>query len=149
LTAGGEWPQWVVRGTIWLALAAFVAAEGGRWRARRTGLKGGWALAAFASGAVLCALHFAAALHWTYGWSHTRALEATARQTEEVYGLSWGGGLWVNYVFLAAWMAELIRWSRDPSYALRAPRAGQWALRGFYALVVVNAAVVFPQGAAR
>ena len=31
----------------------------------------------------------------------------SARQTAEVFGLDWGGGLYVNYAFTAAWVADV------------------------------------------
>ena len=140
---------WIVRGTIWLAIALFVAAEYGRQRAGRHQRPVPWALPTFALGALFCAVHFLAAFHWHHEWSHTRAIEFTARQTAEVYGLDWGGGLWVNYVFLGAWLVEIVRWARDPSHETRAPGKATWALRAFYAVILVNAAVVFPGGPAR
>jgi hypothetical protein len=34
------------------------------------------------------------------------AVLETARQTDAVYGVSWGGGVYVNYLFVAAWLTE-------------------------------------------
>jgi hypothetical protein len=142
-----ETSAWIVRGTIWIALVAFVAAEHGRASARRTGRAVWWSFPVFVLGAAFCAAHFAAALHWRYGWSHARALEATARQTAEVYGTAWSGGLWVNYAFIVAWICEAGWWMRHPDYPTRRPTAATWTLRAFYVLVIVNAAVIFPAGA--
>jgi hypothetical protein len=133
----------VVRATIWLALALFVAGEAGRRRARRSGSVEAWALPSFAAGALLCAAHFAAVFHWHHGWSHADAVAATARQTGQVFGLAWGGGVWFNYLFLTLWVGDVVAWARHPASALRPPDRTTWFRRGFYFVIIVNAAVVF------
>lgn len=169
---------WIVRGTIWLALVAFVAAEGGRWwavrQARRVpqlaapklaqktrasasaqvkpasyGGQEGWAPHVFLLGALVCAAHFAAAMHWHHAWSHARAVAFTAEQTNAVYGLRWGGGFWINYLFLAVWLADAMWWLAHPKEALAPASRVRWSLRVFYAIVIVNAAIVFTTGVAR
>jgi hypothetical protein len=131
-------------GTIWLALAAFVAAEAGK-RRQRNGASAGWTLWVGCAGALLCALHILLAFGLRHGWSHGAAIEDTARRTEAVFGLSWGGGLYVNYAFLALWIADLLAWRAD-----RRPSAPLvWTVRAFYLLVLFNAAIVFSRPAAR
>ena len=39
----------------------------------------------------------------------------TARQTAAVYGVAWGGGVYVNYLFVGVWLAELLWWRVDPA----------------------------------
>lgn len=133
----------LIRTTIWIAMALFLTGEVGRRLARERGVPVAWAWMAFALGAGLCAAHFVAVFHWHHDWSHADAVAATARQTEAVFGVAWGGGVWFNYVFLLAWMGDAMAWARDPRSATRPPSAGVWALRAFYALVIVNATVVF------
>jgi hypothetical protein len=133
----------IVRGTIWTALALFVAGEAGRQLALTRGRPVPWALPVFASGALLCALHFVAVFQWHHAWSHESAVAATAVQTAALFGIGWGGGVWFNYVFLALWAGDAIAWARDPLSATRPPSRGAWIRRSFYALIIVNAAVVF------
>ncbi|MDP1570554.1 MAG: hypothetical protein Q8L86_11175 [Vicinamibacterales bacterium] len=134
-------PNLFVRGTIWAALVLFVAGEAGRRRGRTAPAP--WALPAFVAGALLCALHFAAVFHWHHGWSHADAAIATARQMAEVFGTGWGGSIWFNYLFLAVWIADAAGWARDPHAAVRPPSRGVWLRRAFYAVMIVNATVVF------
>jgi hypothetical protein len=125
--------------TIWLALAAFVAAETGKQQP----IVPRWAWPVSLAGALLCVLHIVIAFGHQHHWSHDAAVEATARQTAAVYGLAWGGGVYVNYVFVAVWLADLWRWRRRPAeYFARSP-AAQWGLRAFFFIIIVNAAVVF------
>jgi hypothetical protein len=128
--------------TIWIALALFAAGEVGRARLGRMRSARSWAWWCWIAGIVLCAVHFAVALDVRYGWSHGEAVRATAAQTAAVYGLDWGGGFWLNYVFLMAWIADAVRWRRGGDW----PAAVVWTLRAFYFVVILNAAVIFAAG---
>ena len=93
------------------------------------------------AGLVLCVTHIGIAMASVHGWSHASAIDATARSTAAVYGLRWGGGVFVNYLFVAVWAVDAwwssIRGDRAEISGLRL------ALRLFYAIVIVNAAVIF------
>ena len=52
---------------------------------------------------LLCVVHALCAFHFFHHWSHAAALNHTTMQTERVTGLAWGGGLYVNWVFVAVW----------------------------------------------
>ncbi len=136
-------PSLIVRATIWAALALFVVGEAGRRRSRTLQRAVPWALPAFAAGALMCAAHFVAVFHWHHGWSHADAVAATARQMETVFGVPWGGGVWFNYAFLALWASDALAWAHDPPSATRPPSRVAWLRRGGYALMIVNASVVF------
>lgn len=129
--------------TIWVALALFTLAEAGKRKWSGHGTVPAWAWPAWLLGAGLCSVHVALALAARHGWSHASAVIETARQTEAVYGVAWGGGVYVNYVFLAAWWIEAWWWWSNPAgYVGRRPTV-TWALRAFYAVIIVNATVVF------
>jgi hypothetical protein len=128
--------------TIWSAILLFVVGEAGKRplasRAIRT-----WAWGAWAAGTLLCAAHMILSLAIRHGWSHHAALDSTAVQTDAVYGVAFGAGLYVNYIFLGAWIAETAWWRFRPrSYFTRAAPI-TWALRAFYFIVLLNAAVIF------
>lgn len=130
-----------LRATAWLAFAAYLAGTAARVRPPAAP----WFPRVWLAGAVLLLVHVLAAFHFRHGWSHAAAWADTARQTREVTGLDWGGGVWFNYALVAAWLA-------DAGGRLRAadlPRAGRVALDGFYAFMWFNAAVVFVRGPAR
>jgi hypothetical protein len=94
-------------------------------------------------------LHTACAFQFYHHWSHRAAYEATARQTAEVVGLSWGGGLYANYVFAALWAADACWWWYGPESCLARPRSLEWAVQGFLGFIAFNATVVFGTGAVR
>jgi hypothetical protein len=81
-----------------------------------------------------------------HGWSHDAAWAATARQTASVYGLAWGGGVLVNYAFVAAWLFELWSWRRSPERYRHRSALVTWPIRLFFLVIVFNAAVVFAGG---
>ena len=125
---------------VWLSLVAFAAGE----LAKSRGYVGAWSISA--TGAILLAAHIVVAMAVRHGWSHALAVEATARQTSDVFGLNWGGGVYVNYVFAVVWIAELFVWRQWPEgYALQ-PLWIKWSLRAFYAVIIVSAAVIFATG---
>jgi hypothetical protein len=134
--------------TIWAALALFIVGEAGK-RGCANGVPTGVPWLAWTLGAGLCVLHMGIALGARHGWNHAAAVAETARQTEEVYGLAWGGGVYVNYLFAALWLAEAAWWRADPRSYFRRPRWSSWLLRGFYFVILVNAALVFASPAGR
>jgi hypothetical protein len=84
-----------------------------------------------------------------YGWSHEAAVAATARQTMAVYGVNWGGGVYLNYAFVTLWVVEAWRWYRFPSRQTRPVRAITWTTRAVFLVMILNAAVIFAGGARR
>ena len=92
--SGEAFTIWTVRLATLLyvaALAIWVTANSPRGRkiARL-----GW------TAACLCYLaHVYGAFAFMHGWSHASAYLETARQTQELFGLAWGGGIYFNYLF--------------------------------------------------
>lgn len=70
-------------------------------------------------------------------------MRETARQTAAVYGLNWGGGVYVNYLFTTAWLTEAWWWRAYPLQYFGRRRVITWVLRAFYFVIIVNAAIVF------
>ncbi len=124
----------------------FAAGEFGRRRIRTEGSPAPWAWRAFVAGALLCALHIVIAMGTAHDWSQQAAIAATARQTKAVYGVDWGGGVFVNYAFVAVWLLEAWRWRRRPADG---GRIISWITRVFFLVIILNGAVVFASGSRR
>jgi len=139
----------VVRVSIWLSLGAWGIAEW--WRARDAGASVPHARARFAwtLGAGFALLHALAAFHVHHGWSHAAAVAETARQTENTLGVRVGAGVYVNYAFLAVWIADVLWWWLSPASFATRPRAVDTATRLFLLFMVVNGAIVFARGPVR
>jgi hypothetical protein len=107
------------------------------WRLRRITPAGNviWT-AAFA----LMLLHVLLAFHFAHHWSHRAAYDDTARQTAELFGIRWGGGVFANYALLLVWAVEVVRW-----WSGGFSRAAQW----FMAFMWFNGTVVFGHGLIR
>ncbi len=132
-------------GTIWLAVVLFVAGElGKRAVAHR---RAAWLLWTF--GAISCAVHMALAMGLQHDWSHDRAVEATARQVDEVFGVRFGLGFYLNYVFLMVWIAEAVWWRSAPDSYFNRRRAIRLTTRLFFAVILINGAVIFVQPSRR
>jgi hypothetical protein len=128
--------------TIWASLLLFAIGETGRHVTTRA-----WPRAVFIAGLLLCLIHITIAMGHVHGWSHAAAMAATAAQASATFGLDWGGGVFVNYAFVLAWGLDAALWRAGG--APRATGTRRWLLRIFYAIVLLNAAVVFAAGARR
>jgi hypothetical protein len=136
--------------TIWIAVAGYFA--GAVVYALSRGRRA-WDSAARVAWTVACAAlvaHVACAFHVYHGWSHAAAYRDTARQTSELFGLDWGGGVYVNYALAALWVADVWWWWRR---GLGAYRRRPWPLvvawHAFLLFIVFNATVVFASGFVR
>lgn len=135
--------------TIWLSLACLLVGEVVRRHDRRTPAPAGWGAACSAAGVVLAAIHTLIAVGVTYDWDHSRAVEATAQRAAAVYGAAWPGSLYVNYAFLAWWLADTCWWWRAPRKFVLRPAPIEWLWRVAAFTMVVNGAVVFASPAGR
>lgn len=123
---------------IWFARAAagFYALAIGAILTKRSA-RGLWT-----AGLGLYLAHVAFAFTFFYGWSHAVALRETARLTRDLFGVDWGGGLYLNYLFTLVWTADCAWWWLSPkTYASRSRAAGA-AIHLFLAFMQVNASLV-------
>ena len=149
--------EFLTRGTIWVSIVGYVVGSVVfAFSRRRTPSSRGiarWDSPARAVWTVACAsliAHFICAFQFHHGWSHAAAYRDTARQTGEVFGLNWGGGLFVNYALLIAWMVDIGWWWQG---GLDSYRQRPWFLvaawHGFLVFIIFNATVVFGHGVVR
>jgi hypothetical protein len=145
--AGGEL---LTKVTIWAAVAGYAA---GAAAFALSGGRVGWERAARLAWTFACSAlfaHVACAFHFYHGWGHESAYLDTARQTYEVFGLDWGGGLYINYALMAGWVIDVAWWwLRGPDSYRRRPRTLTFVWHGFLLFIFFNATVVFKSGAAR
>lgn len=150
--------------TVWISLSLFALAEVARHRTART-----WPRAVSAAGLVLMIVHVFIAMGWRHDWAHSSALATTAAQTRDVYGLDWGGGVYVNYVFVVLWTFLVLGcWGDREGAGADRHGAGSeqqgagggpagaggaglrhavvWAVRWVFLIIIANAAVVFAGG---
>ncbi len=85
-------------------------------------------------------IHVALAFQYLHHWSHAAAFQHTAERTAQAIGRAVGEGIYVNYVFLAWWFADLMLLWTWP--AVRTP-AYRGAVHGFFAFILFNATIVF------
>jgi hypothetical protein len=86
--------------------------------------------------------HVWCAFEYLYQWSHATAYRETARQTADLFGVRWGGGLYLNYLFTAVWLADCAEsWLKPHRWSSRPAWVGT-ALHVFFAFMWVNATVV-------
>jgi hypothetical protein len=140
----------LTRITIWLALAGYATGASVYMlsRGRRS-----WDVAArraWAMGCVSIIAHVAFAYHFYHNWSQASVYRETARQTAEVTGLDWGGGVFFNYALVIGWVIDVAYWRLRGLDAYRnRPLRLAAAWQGFLFFIVFNATVVFKTGALR
>jgi hypothetical protein len=108
------------RASVWLAIAAYAAGAAMLLVARerpRVLRRARWV---WTIGCACFLAHVAGAFAYFHHWSHAAAYHETARQTAELTGWRWGGGLYLNYLFALGWLIDVLWWWRAPErFALR------------------------------
>lgn len=93
--------------------------------------------------------HVALAFHYYHDWSQDSAYRETARQTAEVFRVDWGGGLFINYAMIAAWVIDVSWWWAWPDAYRRRPQILTTIWHGFLIFIFFNATVIFGSGVIR
>ncbi len=139
----------LTRITVWLALVGYAigATVYLLSRGRRN-----WDVVArmtWTAGCVSLLVHVGCAFHYYYAWSQAAAYRETARQTAEVTGFDWGGGLFINYALITGWVMDVAWWWRGLDDYRNRPRWLAAAWQGFLIFIIFNATVVFETGPLR
>lgn len=101
------------------------------------------------AGAFLSVVHTLCAFGFFHDWSHRLAVEDTARQTDDLLGFRFGGGLYFNYLFVAIWTVDSLWWIANPeSYETRSSWIG-FAVIGYLLFIAINGTTVFESGISR
>jgi hypothetical protein len=140
----------LTRWTIRLALVCYVAVLAGKiaWRPQKAAwrhvVRGLWTL-----GCLLFLAHVACAFEFYHGWSHTRVLEDTSKQTYELMGWAFGEGIYFSYLFTLLWLVDVLWWWVCPTCYEGRGRALDWGIHGFMLFIAFNGAIVFEGGFTR
>ncbi len=93
-------------------------------------------------GLIIYLIHVCCAFTYFYDWSHGLAYRETARQTANLFGVNWGGGLYLNYLFTAVWSADCLWWwSNASGYRSRTTWVAL-SIHAFLAFMFLNATIV-------
>jgi hypothetical protein len=139
--------EFLTRWTVRLAMILYVVALS-IWITSRQ--RASWlhsARLAWTLGSVAFLGHVLCAFAFYHHWSHAAAYRDTASRAEEVMGISWGGGLYLNYAFTAFGMTDVIFWWRDLDRSRY--RGIQIVVQAFLAFIAFSATVVFGAGMIR
>ncbi len=139
----------LTRLTVWLALCGYAVGAAMHLHAQGRAHRLSRARWAWTFGCAFFLAHVTCAFTYYHGWSHAAAYQETERQTAELTGLHWGGGIFLNYLFAAAWLADALWWWLAPvKFARRSPRLTA-AWQGFFFFMVFNGTIVFGKGPVR
>ena len=131
---------WTIRAATLLYVFGLLSLLLGRERPAR---------ALWTAGLLSYLAHVVSAFHYLHDWSHARAAVETARQTEELFGVASGTGLFFNYLFTLVWTADTIWWWKDEEGYRRRPPWLAHSVHAFLAFIFFNGAVVFASGFSR
>ena len=136
----------LTRSTVWIAIIAYTLGSV-IFATRKHDL---WARWAWTTGCAALLAHFACAFNYYHAWSQASAYAETARQTAEVVGVNWGGGLFINYTVALLWLVDVAWWwfAGVSSYRRR-PWLLTIAWHSFLIFIIFNATVVFKDGLTR
>jgi len=139
--------------TIRLALLAYVVsiALGFPVRGVAAEARPRWQISRFfwTAGSLCLLAHLAAAFQFYHGWSHRRAFEDTAKQTQELLGWAFGGGIFFSYLFALVWLGDALWWRLAPVRFARRPRPLHFAIHAYLAFIAFQGAIVFETGVTR
>ena len=98
--------EWLVRLTIWLAVAAwllrvFIEASGRTFSGRDRLIRWIWL-----GGAIACATHIVCAMGIAHCWSLGNAMRHTAQVTRQVMGVELPSSVFVNFAFTLLWLVD-------------------------------------------
>ena len=139
--------EFITRATIWITRLCYFAATAVRLRIHP--VNPAIARWLWTVGCIACVIHIFCAFQFHHSWSHQAALNDTARQTAEVTGWDSGVGIWFNYLFVWAWIIDVVRlWGRVKlELAVFHLALAVW--QAFFFFMVFNATVVFETGPVR
>jgi hypothetical protein len=139
----------LTRITVWLALAGYAIGASVYLLSRGRRSWDAVARMAWTMGLISLLAHVGAAYHFYHNWSQAAAYRETARQTAEVTGLDWGGGLFINYALIIGWVIDVAWWFRGLDSYRNRPRLLAAAWQGFLIFMIFNATVIFENGPLR
>ena len=135
-----------MRGTMILATLAWAVGEALMRRSLHADRLG---RAAWTIAILLAAIHVGLAFHFVYGWNHEVAVEATAQQAADTFGWGWRGSIYVNYVFLSFWLADVVWWWMAPASHLSRSIRFEMTRLALFTFMFINGAIVFASGIGR
>ena len=139
-------PSIIVRTIMILATVAWGVGEALMGRSIASNRR---ARASWTAGITLALVHVFLAFDLVYDWDHGAAVEATVRQAADRFGAGWRGGIYVNYVFLTLWLADVVWWWLAPESRAARPRSLEAARFASFLFMFLNGAVVFASGPGR
>lgn len=139
----------LTRWSIRLALALYVvflagrlmAGDGARWRR--------WERPLWTAACLSFLVHLAAAMHFYHGWSNSAAVLDTARQTEALFGVRFGEGIYFSYIFALLWTADVAWWWIHPRSYVRRYQPLSILIHAYLFFIAFNGAIVFESGPTR
>jgi len=138
--------QFLTKITVWIAIAGYVASLIIFLKSKS---HDSIARIFWTAGCIALIAHATSAFHFHHHWSHRDAYNETARQTTKVFGLNWGGGIFINYILIIGWIVDVIWWWRGLTIYRNRSKIFSIVWHVFLFFIFFNATVVFKDGILR
>ena len=139
----------LTRFSIWVTLAGYFIGAALLALSRKKPNLEPKARLAWTIGCLSLLIHVVCAYQFYHHWSHDSVYRETSRQTAEVIGLEWGGGVYFNYALIVCWVLDVAWWQRGPEGYRRRSALLNVMWQAFLMFMIFNATVVFKTGALR
>lgn len=139
---------WTIRCSLLLYAAVVLRLLASDAARGRQGLPA-WVRWTWLTSCLVFLVHVACAFHFYHDWSHVRATEHTAAETERLMGVRFGYGIYFNHLFAVLWLADALGWVARPGHWQRRSSALHAALHGYMFFIAFNGAVIFEDGPVR
>jgi hypothetical protein len=141
--------EFLTKTTVWTALAGYAISLMIFLQSKSRANWDAIARIFWTAGCIAMLVHVASAFQFYHHWSHSAAYNETARQTAEVFGLNWGGGIFINYILIIGWIVDVIWWWRGLAIYRNRSKIFSILWHVFLFFIFFNAAVVFEDGILR
>ena len=94
-------------------------------------------------------IHVALAFHFYHDWSHARAVEHTASETQRLMGVRFGYGIYFNHLFAVVWLWDAIHWLQHPQRYKSGSSSLHLLVHSYLFFIAFNGAVIFEDGPVR
>lgn len=94
-------------------------------------------------GCIAYVVHVIAAFSIAHDWSHNKAWEFTAIETQRMVGIRRGDGVWVNYAFTLIWLVDVFRVVRAANEKRTTNSRIDVGVHLLFAFIIFSATVVF------
>lgn len=95
------------------------------------------------AGFMFLVLHVCLSFHFVHHWLHSDAWNRTASETDKLFGIRSGHGIWANYLMLGIWGLDLVRLYKAKRIGRIPSILADRFVAVFFGFMFINSTIVF------